>query len=90
MAHSPRPALRPGKVKEIDMNALELALFHISHGIGYSWDLSTLISSGVSVSRQLRQKLLAGATTNQDADQIRILLGTQARARRLIPRKVFN
>jgi hypothetical protein len=69
------------------MRAIELALAHISHGTSYSWDLSTLISSGVPLSYQLRQKILAGTTTSHDADQIRDLLRSQFRERRSIPRK---
>jgi hypothetical protein len=68
------------------MSALELALFHISRGISYSWDLSTLIRFGVPVSAQLRQRVLVGATTHHDADSIRRSLGAQTRARRLQPR----
>ncbi len=55
------------------MRALNTALSHITHGTAYSWDLTTLISLGVPVSPQLRQKLLAGATTKEDADQLRTL-----------------
>lgn len=68
------------------MNALELALLHISRGTSYSWDLSMLISFGVPVSHQLRQKVLAGATTSNDANYIRNMLGAQITARRLTPR----
>ena len=68
------------------MSALELALFHISRGISYSWDLSTLISFGVPVSHRLREKVLAGAATNDDANYIRNMLGDHIKARRLIPR----
>jgi hypothetical protein len=53
------------------MSALELALTHISRGNSYSWDLSILIGSGVPVTAQLRQRVLAGATTQFDADAIR-------------------
>lgn len=63
------------------MRSLDIALSHIAHGTTYSWDLTTLISLGVPVSFQLRQRLLAGATTQKDADQLRALLSKQARAR---------
>ena len=52
------------------MSALNVALSHITNGTTYSWDLTTLISCGVPVSFQLRQKLLSGSTTKQDADQL--------------------
>ena len=55
------------------MNPLEIALKHIARGTGSSWDLTTLISLGIPVSPQLRQKMLAGATTQKDADQLRAL-----------------
>ncbi|MCP5279220.1 MAG: hypothetical protein H6935_12770 [Thiobacillus sp.] len=63
------------------MNPLDIALSHIAHGTSYSWDLTTLISLGVSVSPQLRQRMLAGATTQKDADQLRALLRKQSRNR---------
>jgi len=75
-----------GNEMEAVMNALERALLHISHGTSYSWDLSTLISSGVSLPQELRQRILAGTTTKFDAIHVRDLLGNQARARRLISR----
>lgn len=59
------------------MRPLDIVLSHIAHGTGYSWDLTTLISLGVTVSPQLRQRLLAGATTQKDADQLRALLRKQ-------------
>ncbi len=68
------------------MRAIELALAHISRGTSYSWDLSTLISSGVPLSYQLRQKILAGMTTSHDADDIRKLMSLQLRERRALPR----
>ncbi len=71
---------------EAVMNALERALLHISHGTSYSWDLSTLISSGVSLPQELRQRILAGTTTKFDAIHVRDLLGNQAKARRFISR----
>lgn len=63
------------------MSPLDIALSHIAHGTSYSWDLTTLISQGVSVSPQLRQKMLAGATTQKDADQLRALLYKQSKNR---------
>lgn len=63
------------------MSPLDIALSHIAHGTSYSWDLTTLISLGVSVSPQLRQRMLAGATTQKDADQLRALLRKQSRNR---------
>lgn len=63
------------------MQALDMALAHITHGTAYSWDLTTLISLGVPVSFQLRQKLLAGSTTQEDADQLRVLLPQKAEKR---------
>lgn len=68
------------------MNALELALSHIAHGISYSWDLTTLIGFGIPISFQLRQKVLAGSTTQVDAEQLRALMESQARARLALPR----
>ena len=56
------------------MSALDIVLSHISRGTTYSWDLTALIGLGVPVSSQLRQKLLAGATTQADADQFRSLV----------------
>ena len=56
------------------MGALDIVLSHISRGTTYSWDLTALIGLGVPVSSQLRQKLLAGATTQADADQLRSLV----------------
>jgi hypothetical protein len=63
------------------MSAVDLALIHVAHGITYSWDLTTLISLGVPISLQLRQKLLAGATTKEDAELLRALLRDKTRAR---------
>ena len=62
------------------MRALNLALLHVSHGTAYSWDLTTLISFGVPVSLQLREKMLSGATTKEDADQLRALMHQQRRS----------
>jgi hypothetical protein len=56
------------------MRPLDIALSHIADGTTYSWDLTTLMRLGVPVSLQMRQKLLAGATTQEDADQLRALL----------------
>jgi hypothetical protein len=61
------------------MRALDLALTHITHGTTYSWDLTTLIGSGVPVSCQLRRRLLAGATTKEDADRLRAMLRNNAK-----------
>jgi len=55
------------------MNRLEMALEHIARGSGYSWDLTTLLGLGIPVSMPLRRKLLAGATTREDAEQLRRL-----------------
>ena len=63
------------------MSPLDLALLHIAHGTSYSWDLTTLISVGIPVSFQLRQKLLAGATTQEDADHLRALVDNTTRGR---------
>jgi len=63
------------------MNSIDLTLSHIARGTTYSWDLTTLISLGIPVSCQLRQKLLTCTTTKQDADQIRALLAKPAHAR---------
>ncbi len=68
------------------MRAIDLALAHISRGTSYSWDLSTLISSGVPLSYQMRQKILAGTTTSHDADDIRKLMSLQLKERRSLPR----
>ena len=64
------------------MRPLDIALSHIANGTTYSWDLTTLMRLGVPVSHQLRQKLLAGTTSQEDADQLRTLLrkGRKARA----------
>ena len=56
------------------MRPVDLALSHVAQGIAYSWDLTTLISIGVPISFQLRQKLLAGSTTKADAEHLRSLL----------------
>ncbi len=56
------------------MDALDKALSHISRGTSYSWDLTTLIGFDVPISHQLRDKLLAGATTKEDADFLRALM----------------
>jgi hypothetical protein len=61
------------------MGALDIVLSHISQGTTYSWDLTALISLGVPVSSQLRQRLLAGSTTQVDADQLRTLVRSQVR-----------
>jgi hypothetical protein len=61
------------------MSPLDIALSHIARGTAYSWDLTVLIGLGIPVSRQLRKKLLAGATTQQDADRLRALAGWQER-----------
>jgi hypothetical protein len=60
------------------MHALDIVLLHITQGTTYSWDLTALISLGIPVSFQFRQKLLAGSTTQDDADQLRSLLRSHA------------
>lgn len=62
------------------MRALRTALSHVSNGTAYSWDLTTLIGFGIPVSFQLRQKMLSGATTKEDADQLRAFLRKQKKA----------
>ena len=61
------------------MTALDIVLSHITQGTTYSWDLTVLISLGVPVSSLLRQRLLAGLTTQVDADQLRTIVHRQAR-----------
>ncbi len=61
------------------MAAFDIVLSHITQGTTYSWDLTALIGFGVPVSSQLRQRLLGGLTTQADADQLRILVRSQAR-----------
>ena len=56
------------------MRALDMALSHINHRTTYSWDLTTLISLGVPVSYRLRQRLVEGSITQEDADALRVLL----------------
>jgi hypothetical protein len=56
------------------MGALDMVLSHIAQGTTYSWDLTALIGLGVPVSVRLRQKLLAGSTTQRDAYRLRKLL----------------
>ncbi len=56
------------------MRALDMALSHINHLTTYSWDLTTLISLGVPVSYRLRQRLVEGSITQEDADALRVLL----------------
>lgn len=63
------------------MRSIDIALSHIAHGTTYSWDLTTLISLGVPVSFQLRQRLLTGSTTQKDADRLRAQLRKQEKAR---------
>ena len=63
------------------MSALDMALMHISRGTTYSWDLTTLISLGVPVSFQLREKLLTGSTTKADADRLRAQLRKSRKGR---------
>lgn len=63
------------------MGPLDIALSHIAHGTTYSWDLTVLISLGIPVSHQLRKKLLAGGTTQQDADRLRALVRRHERER---------
>ena len=63
------------------MRALSIALLHISDGTAYSWDLTTLIGFGIPVSYQLRQKMLSGSTTKEDADLLRAFLRRQKKSR---------
>jgi hypothetical protein len=79
--HGPPFGTRPPIDEEIDMRELDMALTHITDGTTYSWDLTILISLGIPVSSQLRQRLLAGSTTKEDADQLRALLRKKAKAR---------
>ena len=64
------------------MRALDMALSHITSGTTYSWDLTTLICHGVTVSSQLRKKLLSGSTTKEDADYLRTQLRNKRKIRR--------
>lgn len=52
------------------MTTLAVVLAHIAQGSTYSWDLTALISLGVPVSTQLRERLLRGSTTQADAEQV--------------------
>ncbi len=72
------------------MHTLELALSHITHGTAYSWDLTTLVGLGVPVSVELRRRMLAGTTTQEDADHLRILLPGKAGRPRMDPDGVFS
>ena len=62
------------------MSPLDIALSHVAHGTCYSWDLTTLISWGIPVSPQLRQKMLTGSITEKDAERLRALARKLARA----------
>ncbi len=52
------------------MSTFGTVLTHISQGSTYSWDLTALLSLGVPVSDPLRERLLAGATTQADVEQV--------------------
>lgn len=52
------------------MTTLAVVLAHIAQGSTYSWDLTALLSLGVPVSTQLRERLLRGSTTQADAEQV--------------------
>jgi hypothetical protein len=52
------------------MTTLSVVLAHISQGSTYSWDLTVLLSLGVPISNQLRERLLLGSTTQADAEQV--------------------
>lgn len=52
------------------MSTFDTVLTHVSQGSTYSWDLTALLSLGIPVSDTLRERLLAGATTQADAAQL--------------------
>ncbi len=52
------------------MSTFDTVLAHISQGSTYSWDLTALLSLGVPVSDPLRERLLVGATTQADVEQV--------------------
>jgi hypothetical protein len=52
------------------MSTFDTVLAHISQGSTYSWDLTALLSLGVPVSEPLRERLLVGATTQADVEQV--------------------
>lgn len=52
------------------MSTFDTVLAHISQGSTYSWDLTALLSLGVPVSEPLRGRLLVGATTQADVEQV--------------------
>jgi hypothetical protein len=52
------------------MSTFDTVLTHISWGSTYSWDLTALLSLGVRVSEPLRERLLVGATTQADVEQV--------------------
>jgi hypothetical protein len=52
------------------MTTLAVVLAHIAQGTTYSWDLTVLLSLGITVSNPLRERLLRGLTTQADAEQV--------------------
>ncbi|TCJ11753.1 hypothetical protein EZJ19_13920 [Parasulfuritortus cantonensis] len=49
------------------MTCFETVIRHISQGTTYSWDLTVLLGLGLALSLPLRQRLLQGGTSQEDA-----------------------
>lgn len=49
------------------MTSYETAIKHIAQGTTYSWDLTVLLGLGIAVPEALRNKLLKGGTTPDEA-----------------------
>jgi hypothetical protein len=69
LARTLKPS-HPTLEAEHAMSTFDTVLTHISRGSTYSWDLTALLSLGVPVSDPLRERLLAGATTQADVELV--------------------
>jgi hypothetical protein len=55
------------------MTSYDIALSHISQGRSYSWDLTVLLGLGIPISTPLRDKLLRGKTSSDEAAFVRAI-----------------
>lgn len=64
------------------MTRFETAIRHISQGTSYSWDLTVLLGLGLTISTPLREKLLQGRATAEEAAYVTALYTGKLLARR--------
>ncbi|NTV94119.1 MAG: hypothetical protein HGA75_01715 [Thiobacillus sp.] len=55
------------------MTSFDMAIRHIAEGTTYSWDVTVLLGLGIVLSATLREKMLRGRTSPEEAAYVTAL-----------------